>query len=173
MTDAQTNPLLPADFIVPSPESFALLLGRCFHIGWPLYKQTQRVSVRILGSVPFKHQFAAQQLVAPAVQNASELAAKTMGRPELLTTRLTYLKMLLSCRDSLQIDQPVNDETMSIMPTIRKNPPEMRRQGLMGTDSRSLEAEIIRRNRSTRPAIPRKMLLAGRLHLRRAGNHPG
>jgi hypothetical protein len=37
------------------------LLGRCFHIGWPLYKQTQRLRVRILGSVPFKHQFATQQ----------------------------------------------------------------------------------------------------------------
>jgi hypothetical protein len=58
--DAHTNPLLPADFIVPSLTRY-LLLGRCFHIGRPLYKRTQRLRVRILGSVPIQHQFALQQ----------------------------------------------------------------------------------------------------------------
>jgi hypothetical protein len=65
MIDAQTNPLLPADFIVPSPYALLIiLLGRCFHTGWPLYKRTQRLRVRILGSVPFKHRFATQQWAA-------------------------------------------------------------------------------------------------------------
>jgi hypothetical protein len=73
--DAHTNPLLPADFIVPSLTRY-LLLGRCFHIGRPLYKRTQRLRVRILGSVPIQHQFALQQWVAAV---ATSLATPTIS----------------------------------------------------------------------------------------------
>jgi hypothetical protein len=66
MIDAQTNPLLPADFIVPSP----LRITNYFY--WddaftPVGRSTsrpQRLRVRILSSVPFKHQFATQQYAA-------------------------------------------------------------------------------------------------------------
>jgi hypothetical protein len=73
--DAHTNFLLPADFIVPSFTRY-LLLGRCFHIARPLCKRTQRLRVRILGSVPIQHQFALQQWV-PAM--ATSLATPTIS----------------------------------------------------------------------------------------------
>ena len=51
-------------------------MGRCFHSGWPLYKRTQRLRVRILGSVPIQHQFALQQWGAAV---ARSLATPTIS----------------------------------------------------------------------------------------------
>src|SRR3981189_3860030 len=87
MIDAQTNPLLPADFIVSSPYALLIiLLGRCFHAGWPLDKQAQRLRVHILGSVPFKHQFAAHATSGIAAEihkcsNTEGCTAKRTGSP--------------------------------------------------------------------------------------------
>jgi hypothetical protein len=55
MIDAQTNPCFPLiSSFRPLTHYQFFLLGRCFHAGWPLYKQLQRLRVPILGSVPFQ-----------------------------------------------------------------------------------------------------------------------
>ena len=53
------------------------------HIGGLLYKRTQRVRVRIFGSVLFEHQFALQQWVAAVATSLATLTISDAGTGDL------------------------------------------------------------------------------------------
>jgi hypothetical protein len=59
MIDAQTKPNLLAGVIAPSPDVLIIIEAM---LSWrpARHKRTQRLSVRILGSVLLQHQFAVQ-----------------------------------------------------------------------------------------------------------------